>query len=211
MNSDKRAHVGQGGRYTESLPVQLGRLLLADASTFYLTPACRGSAWSCGIRGHKFQARKPILIRNRCMVRETAMFSGTRIVVAALFIPFVIVMIFLLFATSGGSPLSRSDAIDPVIDGGEVAHFAENHVGLVATYTTHTSDISWSASGLDGEHFVIDDNGNLRFRTPPNFEKPDDANGDNVYEVAIVAQTTGLRLHHSGSLEVLVHVTDIED
>lgn len=41
--------------------------------------------------------------------------------------------------------------------------------------------------GTDAARFVIDANGALRFAIAPNFDLPADANGDNVYEVDVVA------------------------
>ena len=139
-------------------------------------------------------------------MREKAKSDGTKIVIAALFIPLTLILFFKAVASTGGSPFSRS-AKDPIVI--EVVHFDENDVGLVGTYESHTSDVSWNVSGVDREQFVIDSDGRLSFKTPPNYESADDADGNNVYEVTIEAETGVLR--HTGRLAVSVHVTDVED
>ena len=45
----------------------------------------------------------------------------------------------------------------------------------------------WSTAGRDGGDFVISELGELRFRSPPDYERPADANRDNVYEVTVRA------------------------
>lgn len=46
-------------------------------------------------------------------------------------------------------------------------------------------------SGADADEFVYDASAGLRFNTPPNFDLPADANGDNVYEVTLRATANG--------------------
>ena len=46
---------------------------------------------------------------------------------------------------------------------------------------------SWRTSGTDGGDFVINEQGELRFRYTPDYERPADSNRDNVYEVTIRA------------------------
>ena len=41
----------------------------------------------------------------------------------------------------------------------------------------------WRTSGTDGGDFVINEQGELRFRNSPDHERPADSNRDNVYEV----------------------------
>ena len=52
---------------------------------------------------------------------------------------------------------------------------------------------TWSVAGADGDKFNITD-GRLRSRPKPDYEKPTDANTDNVYEVTVEA-TRRRRLH----------------
>ena len=49
--------------------------------------------------------------------------------------------------------------------------------------------ITYSISGgADAKKFSIDGNtGELRFKNAPNFEKPQDSNKDNIYEVQVKA------------------------
>ena len=67
----------------------------------------------------------------------------------------------------------------------------------------------WSVSGTDGGDFVIDAVGELRFRIPPDYERPADANRDNVYELTIRASDG----RYTGSLEEVqtVTVTDVNE
>ena len=45
----------------------------------------------------------------------------------------------------------------------------------------------WSTAGRDGGDFVISELGELRFRSPPDYERPADSDRDNVYEVTVRA------------------------
>ena len=81
----------------------------------------------------------------------------------------------------------------------------------LANYTAtdpETGAISWSKSGRDAEKFSITDDGALTFKAQPNFESPGDANGDNVYEVTVVASDPG---RNSDELDVRVKVTNVAE
>ncbi|GGD62847.1 hypothetical protein GCM10011411_23890 [Aurantiacibacter arachoides] len=64
-------------------------------------------------------------------------------------------------------------------------------------YTVSASDpqgdaISLAISGgVDADKFVLGTDGGLRFNTPPNFDLPIDANGDNIYEVTLRGSAGG--------------------
>ena len=85
----------------------------------------------------------------------------------------------------------------PVIrlEGTETTTVPENtsDTKLLADYTATdpedpTANIfRWSAAGRDGGDFVISELGELRFRSPPDYERPADHNRDNVYEVTVRA------------------------
>ena len=45
----------------------------------------------------------------------------------------------------------------------------------------------WSTSGTDGGDFIINDQGELRFRNTPDYERPADSNRDNVYVFTVRA------------------------
>ena len=81
----------------------------------------------------------------------------------------------------------------------------------LATYTApdpESKTISWSKSGRDAEKFSITEDGALTFDAAPDFESPGDANGDNVYEVTVVATDPG---RNSDDLDVRVKVTNVAE
>ena len=67
--------------------------------------------------------------------------------------------------------------------------------------------ISWDVSGADAGKFEITD-GALTFEAEPNFETSGDSNGDNVYEVTVVARDPA---GNSDELDVRVTVTDVAE
>ena len=93
----------------------------------------------------------------------------------------------------------------------------ENHPAtqVLATYTASDPErpsvqvTRWSTAGPDGGDFVINALGELRFRTSPDYERPADANRDNVYEVAIRASDG----RNTNTLEEVqtVTVTDVDE
>ncbi len=79
----------------------------------------------------------------------------------------------------------------------------------VATYRAAGPDAAsarWSLSGADAGDFTIT-GGVLRFRSVPNFERPADANTDNVYEVTVTANDST----NTAMRDVTVTVTDVEE
>jgi len=94
--------------------------------------------------------------------------------------------------SSGGSPTPTA-TVPPTITSAAAATTPENASGTVYTATAlepQGAAISWDiAAGADAARFAIAANGNLSFRTPPNFDLPADGNGDNIYEVAIRANS----------------------
>ena len=65
--------------------------------------------------------------------------------------------------------------------------------------------MTWSLGGADGSKFEIDlDDGELRFKKKPDYEKPTDADVDNVYEVTVQASDGKL----TGMLKVKVTVSN---
>ena len=88
----------------------------------------------------------------------------------------------------------------------------ENRTSRLYTYRAtdpEGSTIVWTVGGVDGRFFAIDERGQFAFSasTPPDFEQPGDAGGDNVYEVAIEAGD-GL---NTGSLAVTVTVRAVDE
>ena len=91
----------------------------------------------------------------------------------------------------------------------------ENQETVLARYNatdpedTTATITRWSTSGRDGGDFVINEHGELRFRNSPDFERPADADRDNVYEVTIRASDG----RYTGTLEEtqVVTVTNVNE
>ena len=87
----------------------------------------------------------------------------------------------------------------------------------VSTYTAtdvdQTEAVSWSVSGTDAADFAISDDGALTFKEVPNYEKPVDANRDNVYMVTVVATDAGVDDKNKMTAEraLVVTVTNEEE
>ena len=101
----------------------------------------------------------------------------------------------------------------PEIRGPATRTVSENFEDIVATYTGEdpedtTADITrWSVAGRDGGDFTINEDGELTFRNPPDFERPADSNRDNEYEVTVRASDG----RHYGTLEVTVTVEAVNE
>ena len=65
----------------------------------------------------------------------------------------------------------------------------------------------WSLSGRDGGDFVINENGELTFRNPPDFERPADSDRNNEYEVTVRASDGRV----NGTFDVTVVVVDVNE
>ncbi len=96
----------------------------------------------------------------------------------------------------------------PAVTGTETFSYREN--GTAAVYTFRATDpegsvITWSLSGSDDGDFTIGETGVLFFASPPEYESPADSNGDNVYDVTIVARDDAF---NSGTLDITITVTD---
>ncbi|MCB2080240.1 MAG: PQQ-dependent sugar dehydrogenase [Novosphingobium sp.] len=85
----------------------------------------------------------------------------------------------------------------------------ENEAGTVYTATASDSDgdtVTFAiAGGADSARLQITPDGNLSFRSPPDFEVPADADGNNIYDV-ILSVSDGTA---SAELAVAVTVTDV--
>ena len=96
------------------------------------------------------------------------------------------------------------------ITGPTTANYPENDTTIVATYSTNDpedDDITWSVAGTDSARFSINEGGVLTFKSSPNYEAPNDANKDNLYEVTIRASDGSLM----STLDVEVTVTDANE
>ena len=97
------------------------------------------------------------------------------------------------------------DVLGPVRVGVE-----EGSGTLVGAYTHDDPEdhsIEWSLAGSDSRHFTFT-NGELRFTEAPDFESPADANGNNRYEVTLLAEDGG---DLPGTRRVTVSVRDINE
>ena len=65
----------------------------------------------------------------------------------------------------------------------------------------------WSTSGTDGGDFVMNEQGELRFRYTPDYERPADSNRDNVYTFSVRASDG----RYYGYREVTVEVTPVNE
>ena len=93
----------------------------------------------------------------------------------------------------------------------EPSHYRENGTGAVHTFRARDPQgrpVSWTVSGADSHAFEISSGGVLTFRSPPDFESPADSNGDNRYEISVVAtDDQGL----TDSMDVTVTVTNDDE
>ena len=99
----------------------------------------------------------------------------------------------------GGAPGSVAESDDPA--------------QVLARYTaTDPEDPTavitlWSTSGTDGGEFVMNAQGELRFRTQPDHERPADSNRDNVYEFMVRASDG----RNYGTFDETVTVSNVEE
>ena len=94
----------------------------------------------------------------------------------------------------GGSSGGRRANGQPRVDGPDRPTYPENGTEPVATYTAtdpDDDDISWSLDGRDTRWMEMSREGILRFREPPDYEKPADSRLDNTYEVTLRATDDG--------------------
>ncbi|XUJ36485.1 VCBS domain-containing protein [Bradyrhizobium japonicum] len=98
----------------------------------------------------------------------------------------------------------------PVIHSATTASFAENGTGLA--YHTAATDVDsptllYSLSGADAALFDVSIIGDVTFKSAPDFEAPQDANHDNVYDITVeVSDGTEMTTKN-----VAITVTDVND
>ena len=121
-------------------------------------------------------------------------------------------------ATDSGGRSHRLDvtvavtAVDegPEITGTTTYTVTEGQELTGATFTARdpedpTIDVTnWRTSGTDGGDFTMSQDGELSFRSTPDYERPADSNRDNVYLVTVQASDG----RNYGSLDVTVTVMD---
>ena len=97
----------------------------------------------------------------------------------------------------------------PVVEGPSSVSYDENATGTVETFTAADPEgatVMWSVTGTDAEDFDIS-NGMLTFKSPPNFEAPQDRNRDNRYTVTVEASAGS----HTTPQTVTVSVTNVDE
>ena len=96
----------------------------------------------------------------------------------------------------------------PVLSGPDSVWFAENGTDTVATYPATDADgLRWSLGGVDAAAFEMRGD-TLRFQAPPDYERPGDVDGNNVYEITVSAADGSLS---SPPFSLTVSVTDIKE
>ena len=99
----------------------------------------------------------------------------------------------------------------PTLTGDFQVTVPEHGDTFVSRYAANDPDqggrLDWILSGSDEEAFELSDTGDLRFLAEPDFERPRDRNGDNVYQLGIWV-TDG---HNTPSREVFVTVTNVDE
>ena len=103
----------------------------------------------------------------------------------------------------------------PDVTGQQGLSFAENYAteSVLATYSaidpedTSALITRWSTSGTDGGDFTVNEQGELRFRNIPDYERPADSGSNNVYNFSVRASDGSLY----GYLPVTVTVTDVNE
>ena len=101
----------------------------------------------------------------------------------------------------------------PEISGRDTLTVSENYEAVLATYSgTDPEDASaeitrWSVTGRDGGDFTINEDGELTFRRPPDYERPADSDRDNEYEVTVRASDGKVY----GIYEVAVNVEAVDE
>ncbi len=108
--------------------------------------------------------------------------------------------------------LTVTDANEaPLITSGATASVSENEAGIIHQATASDPDagarLIWSLAGADAARFTLDAAGALRFRETPDFEAPQDAGGDNGYDVTLIASDGGLTAQRF----LTITVTDVNE
>ncbi|MEO5332711.1 MAG: cadherin domain-containing protein, partial [Magnetococcus sp. YQC-5] len=101
----------------------------------------------------------------------------------------------------------------PQVTSAGSASFVENGTGTVYTAIASDEDanetITWSLNGTDANLFNIDAaTGAVTFKDPPNFEAPKDSDGNNVYDIIVVATDKGKL---TGSKVVTITVMNVNE
>ncbi|MCY4571889.1 MAG: cadherin domain-containing protein, partial [Gemmatimonadetes bacterium] len=103
----------------------------------------------------------------------------------------------------------------PEIGGSAAITKVEEDGTSVTTYTATDPEgattITWSLTGTDAADFSLSTAGVLTFKQVPDFDDPDDADGDNRYEITINAADGTDATAKTGTLDVVVTVSDTNE
>ena len=93
----------------------------------------------------------------------------------------------------------------------------ENTSATTIIYTASAIDqdgdaITYALSGTDATHFILSSTtGALNFAASPDFENPQDQDGDNDYHIEIQATSSNNGVKSTASLQLSISVTDIDE
>ena len=93
----------------------------------------------------------------------------------------------------------------------------ENTSATTIIYTASAIDqdgdaITYALSGTDSTHFTLNpETGALNFAASPDFENPQDQDGDNDYHIEIQATSSNNGVKSTASLQLSISVTDIDE
>ena len=97
---------------------------------------------------------------------------------------------------------------DPIFNSGNSASVPENQSADSVLYTAQATDedgdsLTYSLSGTDAARFTIDPTtGAVRFIASPDFENPDDADRNNVYDIIVTASDNTNETEHAVAITV---------
>ena len=102
----------------------------------------------------------------------------------------------------------------PVIVGSGAVSHRENTETVAAYTATQDADgnsisVTWTRSGADADSFAISGDGRLGFANDPNYEDPQDADADNVYQITVTA--TDSTTNANSELAVTITVTNVDE
>ena len=99
------------------------------------------------------------------------------------------------------------------IHGPTAVDYPENGADAVHTYTVSNAEgtVDWSLSGDDADKFSISNSGELTFNTPPDYENPTDADGENDYLLSITVIETGDGGDQAKIEPVRIEVTNVNE
>ncbi len=101
----------------------------------------------------------------------------------------------------------------PVISGTSFRRYDENGTEAVGTYTATDPDgdtVTLSLTGTDAGRFTLDSDGDLKFRSAPDYENPVDSGTNNIYNVTVRATDNGSPVATS-ELNVTIVVSNVNE